>query len=149
MTTGLPYPEKGVYVLGVVTKVVPPDDAAAVGELRTRFDGQIMKIWAQDFICVDFCKLGKIADLQPATQRYLGQICQSTLQSICNVTKATNETMATSYRADLLRNATIRISPADFPEKHMIYNKNDQKILGQASQQANDSCRGGSIPAKD
>ena len=114
------YPEGGVYVIGRVTGpiAIGSREDAQISKLLSR---QIEKLWCRDFYPVTFTKLGKLADLDAATQKYLNKICVATIMQIFSPTGTTEASAARRHRGQLWRNATTRITPSDFPEDHEIH----------------------------
>ena len=61
-----------------------------------------------------------LGDLNQETQKYFNKVCVATMMQVCSPTTNTTTATAKRLRDDLWRNATINISPADFPENHRI-----------------------------
>ena len=114
------YPEGGVYVIGRVTGPIAIGSREDV-EISKLLSRQIEKLWCRDFYPVTFAKLGKIADLDAATQKYLSKICVATMMQVFSPTGTTDASAARRHRQQLWRNATTKITPADFPEDYEIY----------------------------
>ena len=100
-----------VYVIGVVERHVDPRSAEerdiagnGMREVQVRWD-------VNTLARVDWKWMGYKKNLKQETQRYLNLICQPTLQQICK--QATMQCI----REDLWENATVEISPEEFPER--------------------------------
>ena len=114
------YPNGGVYVIGRVTGRIATgsDQDAEISKLLSR---QIEKLWCRDFYPVTFSKLGLLADLDAATQKYLSKICVATMMQVFKPTGTTDANAARRHRDQLWKNATTTISPSDFPENYEIH----------------------------
>ena len=119
-----------VYAIGVVTQVVKPCSEEEEQIARKQL-GELNGM--NNFCFVSWKKMGMKKDLHPNSRAYINVVCQPTLAKILQpgkeyeggkyVGRATTE----DIRRDLWDNATIPISPADFPE--ICNRKNRRPIL--------------------
>ena len=108
---GLRYPAKGVYAL---LKVVQRPTAAMVGT-RSFGDTDLgVGIAAEPWAVVEPIGMGFIADLADETMKYFKGCLQATLAPMKKVSDGGKFTPA--HRADFVRNATMKIVPAEFPD---------------------------------
>ena len=105
------FPKKGVYSIGVVT--------GALSAQKKRMP-EISEIDDRDYWPVNFFKLGMMADLADETRNYFSKVCVSTMSPVCGVTDSTDASLAKRRRSDIWRNATVHISPENFPERHEL-----------------------------
>lgn len=101
--------ENGVYVIGVVKKLVTP---------YSREDRDIAKLlpeipdkYRNGFHRVNFFKMGLLDELEDTTRKYIMAVQQLTLNQICK-----DKTRHEDVRRDLWKNATESIQPSDFKE---------------------------------
>lgn len=109
-----------VYVIGIITKKVLPWSEEEWDIADNKMGDFSRYRWPIHSVCrVSWKMMGYVNSLDKSTRTDIGQVVQPTLQQICNHPGKVYYGGGTSesVRRDLWKNATIPISPDEFPDR--------------------------------